>query len=90
MAVWYLCAQLLDLSYNRVVEVSSVEMLATCPQLHSLCLGHNPLWTLDHYRRLVCGSIPHLQVLDQKTVSAQERQPMVRTKRGSAQGFLEA
>lgn len=74
--------QLLDLSYNRLCDVSSVEMLSTCPQLHTLHLYNNPVWTLGSavYRRLVASSIPQVALLDGKRVTAEERTPMVRTR----------
>ena len=67
------------MSYNHVADIGSLEILASCPRLHSLSLAQNPLWTLSTYRRVVGSTIPQLHVLDGRRLSMDDKAAMVRT-----------
>ena len=45
----------------------------TCNKLYSLTLESNPICSIKHYRRIVCHHIPHLEVLDDQDVTANDR-----------------
>jgi Leucine-rich repeat (LRR) protein len=70
--------QFLDLSSNRVADVRSLEMLATCPLLRNLSLTQNPVWTLSAYRRVAGSIISQLHLLDGRRLTPEEKAPLVR------------
>lgn len=64
------CTQLttLLLDHNVLSSFSEIYRLNGHPKLRSLSLSQNPLCTYDGYRSIVICLLPHLDVLDGKTI----------------------
>ena len=64
----------LDLSFNNLTDLQSmVAGLQTLPHLRLLLLQGNPLALVPHYRGLTIDSLARLCVLDDITVSSNEK-----------------
>ncbi|PRP87570.1 hypothetical protein PROFUN_04597 [Planoprotostelium fungivorum] len=64
----------LDLSYNRMSDLSScLETLKKMPNIKQLMLTGNPFCILREYRTLVIDALPQLTVLDEVTITKEER-----------------
>ncbi|XP_036598106.1 leucine-rich repeat-containing protein 43 [Trichosurus vulpecula] len=64
----------LDLGYNDLTELRyMIAGLCTLPQLRLLVLQGNPLALVPHYRGYTVDCMPHLYVLDDISVSPEER-----------------
>jgi len=54
----------LDVSANKIHEISEIQLLGTCNQLKTLHLDGNPISKVDSYREIVLHFIPSLVSLD--------------------------
>lgn len=64
-------SQELDLSNNRLSELSITDALTSCPTLQSITLKGNPICLMPHYRLVVASLIGTLVVLDGTGVDMQ-------------------
>ena len=60
----------LNLSNNRLAELSFADALSSCPKLRSLFLTRNPVCRARSYRSVVASLIPTLDMLDGSPVDA--------------------
>lgn len=56
--------QTLNLSGNKISDISAADSLSTCTNLRALFLSRNPLCKSRNYRLIVASLIPGLQMLD--------------------------
>ena len=63
--------QELDLSNNRLSEMSITDALTSCPVLQSIVLKGNPICLVPHYRLVIASLIGTLVVLDGTDVDMQ-------------------
>ena len=62
--------QILNLTGNKVADISVVDSLSSCLKLRSLFLSRNPFEKVPNYRKIIASLIPTLELLDWKKLDA--------------------
>lgn len=66
----------LDLRGNLVRDLNEIDQLGTCLHLRNLLLEDNPVARIEPFRRVVCQYIPHLEVLESRMITKEDREPV--------------